>query len=252
MLALGRVQGEAARFDLGISTYTYRGLSEDQMIENLRALKIKQIELSSPNYFLSAVKLEAVQRLRAKLDGADIAAVSYFPGDIQTGDDINTTVNVARALGARHVSGSALGDVLKQVDSRFTQDGLKFGIHNHWFRGRTFAYESPEDLIKALDTVSPTVGATLDVGHMASCGYDPIEALEKLWSRLQLVHLKDVKRSGDDRNVILGTGIAKSKAVIETLEKRGFTGLVAIEYEASVEDPQPDVARGAKFARELM
>lgn len=61
-----------------------------------------------------------------------------------------------------------------------------------------------------------------------------------------------MKRSGDDRNVILGTGIAKSKAVIETLEKRGFTGLVAIEYEASVEDPQPDVARGAKFARELM
>lgn len=251
-IALGRAQAQATHFDLGIGTYTYRGLSEDQMIEDLRALKIKQIELSSPNHFLRAVKLDAVQSLRAKLDRAEIAVVSYFPGDIQTEADINTTVNVARALGARHVSGSALGDVLKSVDSRFSQDGLKFGIHNHWFRGRKFAYESPEDLLKALASVSPTVGVTLDAGHMASCGYDPVQALDQLWSRLQMVHLKDVERSGDDKNVILGTGIAKSRAVVETLKKRGFSGLVAIEYEASVENPQPDVTRCVRFARELM
>ena len=87
---------------------------------------------------------------------------------------------------------------------------------------------------------------------MASCGYDPVQALDKLWSRLQLVHLKDVERSGDDKNVVLGTGIAKSKAVIAALEKRRFTGLVAIEYEAEPQNPQPDVARSVDFARKLM
>jgi sugar phosphate isomerase/epimerase len=250
--ALRSAKAEQARFDIGIGTYTYRGVTEDQMIEDLRALKIQRIELSSPDYFLPAVKLEAVTRLRAKLDQARITAVSYFPGDIKSEEDINTTLKVAHELGVNHVSGSAVGQALKIVDASFTREGLKFGIHNHWFRGRKFEYESPEDLLKALRDVSDSVGVTMDAGHMASCGYDPVQALDKLWSRLQLVHLKDVERSGDDRNVVLGTGIAKSKAVIETLEKRGFAGLVAIEYEAEPQNPQADVARCVKFARKLM
>ena len=245
-------RGTATRFELGVGTYTYRGLAEDQMIDDLRALKIKQIELSSPDYFLSGVKLDAVRRLREKLDRAKIAAVSYFPGDIKTAADIDTTIKVARQLGVSHVSGSAVGQTLKMVDSSFTREGLKFGIHNHWFRGRRFEYESPEDLLEALADASDSVGVTLDTGHMASCGYDPVQALDKLWSRLQLVHLKDVERSGDDKNVVLGNGIAKSKDVIAALGKRGFTGLVAIEYEAEPQNPQPDVARCVEFARKLM
>jgi sugar phosphate isomerase/epimerase len=252
LLVFGKTKGTQARLDLGIGTYTYRGMTEDQMIEDLNALKIQRIELSSPDYFLPGVKLDAVQSLRAKLHRAGITAVSYFCGDIKTEEDINSTVNAARELGVNHVSGSAVGPVLKTVDSRFTREGLKFGIHNHWFRGRRFEYESPEDLLKALADLSDTVGVTMDTGHMASCGYDPVQALDKLWPHLQLVHLKDVERSGDDKNVVLGTGIAKSEAVITTLASRKFTGLVAIEYEAEPQNPQPDVARCVEFARKLM
>lgn len=252
MLTVREARGAKARFELGIGTYTYRGVTEDQMIEDLGALKIRKIELSSPDYFLPAVKLDRVKSLRAKLNRAEITAVSYFPGDIKTEADTNTTMKVAQELGVRHVSGSAVGPALKMVDSSFTREGLKFGIHNHWFRGRKFEYESPEDLLKALRDVSDTVGVTMDAGHMASCGYDPVQALDRLWSRLQLVHLKDVERAGDDKNVVLGTGIAKSQAVIAALEKRGFTGLVAIEYEAEPQNPQTDVARSVDFARKLM
>jgi sugar phosphate isomerase/epimerase len=52
--------------------------------------------------------------------------------------------------------------------------------------------------------------------------------------------------------VVLGSGIAKSQEVVSALEKRGFTGLVAIEYEAEPQNPQPDVARCVEFARKLM
>jgi sugar phosphate isomerase/epimerase len=252
MLTLRNATAAKARLSLGVGTYTYRGVTEDEMIEDLRALKIQHIELSSPAYFLPGVKLDAVPRLGTKLARAGITAGSYFCGDIKTEADVDLTVQVARGLGANHVSGSAVGDALKIIDKRFSSEGLKFGIHNHWFRGRRFQYESPEDILKALEDLSPTMGVTLDAGHMASCGYDPVEALHKLWPHLQLVHLKDVERAGDDKNVILGTGIAKSKDVIETLKKRGFTGLVAIEYEAEPQNPQPDVTRCVEFARKLV
>ena len=252
LLALVKTNGAQARFDLGIGTYTYCGVTEGQMIEDLKALKTKHIELSSPDYFLPRAKLDAVQSLRVKLNRAEIVAVSYFCGDIKTEEDISSAVNVARELGVNHVSGSAVGPMLKVVDSRFTREGLKFGIHNHWFRGRRFEYESPEDLLKALANLSDTVGVTMDTGHTASCGHDPVQALDKLWSHLHLVHLKDVERSGDDKNVVLGTGIAKSEAVVSTLARRRFAGLVAIEYEAEPQNPQPDVARCVEFARKLI
>ena len=251
MLALSRA-AEKARFELGIGTYTVRGVSEEQMIADLRQLQITQIELSSPNYFLPVVKLGAMQSLRAKLDQGGIKVISYFAGDVDSQEELDKTVAMAKALGVSHVSGSAVGDALRMIDVRFTHEGMKFGIHNHWFRGRRFAYESPEDLLNAFAKVSKTVGATLDAGHMASCGYDPIDALNKLWARLQIVHLKDVQRAADDKNVVLGTGVAKSKEVIEFLEKHGFNGLVAVEYEASPENPVPDVTRSVTFARQWM
>lgn len=252
ILAAPIVMAKKAKFTLGIGTYTYRGLSEDKMIEDLLALKIHEIELSSPDYFLPGTKLQNIPILKSKLNRAGINLVSFFCGDIKTEADIDLTVRAAKELEARHVSGSAVGDALKLVDQRFKREGLRFGIHNHWFRGRKFEYESPEDLLKALRGVSDAVGVTLDTGHMASCGHDPVEALVKLRDRVQLVHLKDVERSGDDKNVPLGTGIAKGAAVIEELEQQGFSGLVAIEYEADENNPQPAVTRDVEFTRKLM
>src|SRR5579864_1845593 len=129
LLSLRMARAQKTQFELGIGTYTYRGVSEEQMIEDLRALKIRQIELSSPNYFLPAVKLDAIQKFRAKLSRGGITAVSYFAGDLKTEEDIDTTVNVARELGVSHVSGSAVGQTLKMVDTRFAREGLRFGIH---------------------------------------------------------------------------------------------------------------------------
>ncbi len=246
------VKAAKTRFVLGIGTYTYRGVTLEEMIDHLTTLKIRQIELSNPEYFLPAVKLNSVPSLRAKLDRAGITPLSYFCGDIKTEADLELTIQVSRRLGVNHVSGSAVGDALKMIEMRFNREGLKFGIHNHWFRGRKFEYESPDDVLRAVEDLTDTVGATLDTGHMASCGYDPVKSLTKLQPRLQVVHLKDVERAGDDKNVVLGTGVAKSVAVIDELKRQGFPGLVAIEYEAMPQNPQPDVKRCVDFARKWM
>ena len=98
-----------------------------------------------------------------------------------------------------------------------TQEQLTFGIHNHYFKGEKFAYESPEDVLSALPGLSKTVGATGDVGHFASCGHDPVDALRKLAPRLKLVHLKDIQAVDGEVNVLLGKGISKIPAVMQEL-----------------------------------
>ena len=54
------------------------------------------------------------------------------------------------------------------------------------------------------------MGASLDIGHIASCGFDTVDAVRKLGPYLKMVHLKDVQASGGEVNVIL------------VLESRGF------------------------------
>lgn len=235
---------------IGIGAYTYNGLSMDDMITQLAALRITEIEMSRGEFMLMHHPTDAMfQSARTKLDRAGIRCVSYYPATVKDAQALDDTVRFAKLLGAGNVSGDATGDMLRRIDERFTHEGLSFGIHNHFFKEK-FPFESPDDVVKALAGLSKTVGATVDVGQFASCGYDPVEAVRRLSSRLKLVHLKDVAASGGEENVLLGQGIARIADVMRELRERGFRGLVAIEYEK--EGPvEEDVRREVEYARRL-
>jgi sugar phosphate isomerase/epimerase len=186
---------------------------------------------------------------RSKFDAAGLRCVSYYTATIKNERDLDYAVRYAKILGARNVSGDATGPILESIDKRFTKQGLTFGIHNHWFKGG-FPYQSAEDVSKVLANLSRTVGATLDVGQMAACGHDPVEAVQKLAPRLLMVHLKDVAGAGAEHNVMLGQGVAKIPQVMTELKKINYKGLVAIEYEKDGNSNQ-DMEMLVKYARRL-
>ncbi len=156
----------------------------------------------------------------------------------------------AKLLGSGNITGDGTESVLKRIDRRLTQEGLTFGLHNHFFPNMTFAYQSPDEVLQAISGLSRTMGATADTGQFASCGYDPVDAVRKLAPRLRMVHLKDVKAKGSDVNVLLGAGIARIPAVMQELRRQNFAGLVAVEYEKEG-DVDRDMAKEIAFARKL-
>ena len=242
--------GAAQRLDIGIGSYTFHALSIEDMIPRLQRLRITEIELSHGEFMLfSHPADDRVRAVRALLDAAGIRCVSYYSATIATDSDVEAALRIAALLGAPNVTGDATGPILDRIDTRFTHEGRTFGIHNHFFK-QGFAYESPEDVLRAISTRSPSVGASLDVGHMASCGHDPVDAVRKLAPRLKIVHLKDVQASGGEVNVLLGRGIARIPDVMKALQAVSYRGLVAIEYEkdGSVDD---DVRTEVDYARGL-
>jgi sugar phosphate isomerase/epimerase len=193
---------------------------------------------------------ELFRSARTKLERAGIRCVSYYTATIKEDQDLENAVRFARLLGSGNVTGDATGSILKRIDRCFTQEQLTFGIHNHYFKGEKFAYESPEDVLSALAGLSKTVGATADVGNFASCGHDPVDAVRKLGPRLILVHLKDIQAVDGEVNVLLGTGISKIPAVMQELHRQNFSGLVAVEYEKEG-DVNDDMRQDMEFARRL-
>lgn len=241
----------AGTLRIGIGTYSYHGLSMDAMTAQLVALGIREIEMSRGEFMLLSHPGEEIFRAaRAMFDKADIRCVSYYAATIHDEGELGLAIRFAKLLGARNITGDATGRALLQsIDARCTEAGLTFGIHNHFFATK-FPYESPEDVLRALDGLSKTVGATADTGQFASCGYDPADAVRKLGPYLKLVHLKDIAAAHAEDNVLLGQGIAKIPEVMRELHRLNFGGLVAIEYEKEghVEE---DLRKEVAFARQL-
>jgi sugar phosphate isomerase/epimerase len=247
--AMGARMQAANRLNIGIGTYTYHGVSIDGMIARLTALGIAEVEMSRVEFMLMKPPTDEMCRsAKSRFDRAGIRCVSYYSAAIKDDQDLDRAVRFARLLGSGNVSGDATGDMLRKIDERVSREGLTFGIHNHYFKQK-FAYESPDDVLKALAGRSKAMGAALDVGHIASCGYDTVEAVRKLAPFLKMVHLKDVAAAGGEDNVLIGQGIAKIPAVMEELHKVSYRGLVAIEYEKEG-DVDADIRQEVAFARQ--
>jgi sugar phosphate isomerase/epimerase len=249
--AVQRMGGAAGKLNLGIGTYTYHSLSIEAMIEQLKKLEIREIEMSRGEFMLfSKPPVERFQSARSKFDAAGIRCVSYYTATIKDDVDLDNAIRGARLLGSGNITGDATGEILDRIEKRLTSEGLTFGIHNHYFKQK-FAYESPEDVLRALAGRSKTMGASLDVGHIASCGFDTVDAVRKLAPHLKMMHLKDVQAAGGEVNVLLGKGIARIPEVMNELRKVNYAGLVAIEYEH--EGPvEEDVRQEVEFARKLL
>jgi sugar phosphate isomerase/epimerase len=248
LLALGAAG--APRLRIGVGTYSYHSLSIDEMIVRLRREGIGEIEMSRGEFMLMRPPTpEMCRSTRGKLDRAGIRCVSYYTATIKTDHDLDLAVRFAGMLGAGNVTGDATGAMLDRIEARFTGEGLTFGIHNHWFPQK-FPYETVDDVLGALKGRSRTMGASLDVGQMAACGQNPVEAVRRLAPYLKVVHLKDVEGAGAERNVLLGSGVVNVPAVMRELHAARFAGLVAIEYEKEG-DVDRDMARQIRYAREL-
>ena len=242
--------GSPLRLNIGIGTFSYHTLSLDDMILQLKENRVREIEMSRGEFMLMQPPTEEmVETARRKLDAAGIGCVSYYTATIKNQQDLDYALRYAKIFGARNVSGDATGPILHEIDRRFTEAGLTFGIHNHWFPTK-FPYESADDVLQAISGLSRTVGSTLDVGQMAACGHDPVDALRRLEPRLKIVHLKDVEAAGAEHNVLLGTGIANIPGVMKELRRIQFPRLVAIEFEKEGDDDQ-DMHDELAYARQL-
>ena len=238
------------RLNIGVGTFSYHLLSLDDMIIQLKANRIREIEMSRGEFMLMKPPTrEMVEAARRKFDDAGIHCVSYYTATIKNQQSLNYAIHYAKIFGASNVSGDATGPILHEIDRQFTQAGLTFGIHNHWFPQK-FPYQSADDVLRALSGLSPAVGATLDVGQMAACGHDPVDAIRRLQPRLKLIHLKDVRSAGGEQNVLFGRGIANIPGVMQELKRIRFRHLVAIEFEKDSSDEE-DMSEQIAYARRL-
>jgi sugar phosphate isomerase/epimerase len=235
-----------AAFTLGLGTYTFRNQDIDGLIERCRALDLRTIELSHPQFMLPQADLKTFAGTQSKLSSGGIDLRSWFCGDLTKSSEIERVMEGVHLLGVKEVSGSATRELLDAIDAACGSAAVRFGIHNHYFANRKFLYESPEDVLAALNG-HPNLFSTFDTGHMIACGFDPTEAYEKLKSHIRIIHLKDEDKPG--HGVVMGKGKGNMAKFLRTISNDGFNGLTAIEFEEGT-DPKVEVLECMSFIRD--
>ena len=234
-----------ARFRLGLGTYTFRRLDIASLVKRCKELNLSAIELSHVQYMLPQATLETFSSVREQLSSGGVDLVSWFCGHLSKRTEIEGLVEGVRSFGVKTVSGSAERELLDDINSACSKSGFAFGIHNHYFPDRKFIYESPEDVLSALEG-RPNLFATLDTGHMVAVGVDPTEAYRKMKAHVRIIHIKDEDTPG--HSVVLGKGKGNIGKFLQTIARDSFQNLCAIEYEEGT-DPKQEVSECIEYIR---
>ncbi|OAN67072.1 myo-inosose-2 dehydratase [Sphingomonas sp. TDK1] len=136
-----------------------------------------------------------------------------------------------------------LGARLDAVAAAVADRGLHFAYHHHLGT----VIETAEDLQRLLDATGAGVGLTLDTGHAAYGGIDPLEVVTRYRGRIAHVHCKDVRsaryaeiraRGGSFLDGVVagmfaapGTGDLDFAPLVAALVESGYAGWVVVEAE---------------------
>jgi len=155
------------------------------------------------------------------------------------------------------------GAKLTEVADYVTAQGLRFAYHHHLGT----VVESSEDIERFLKSTGPSVGMTVDTGHAALAGVDPMALIREHPQRVAHVHCKDVrgqvfrniKTAGgsflhgvlDGMFTVPGDGDLDFKQVMQALAAIGYSGWIIVEAEQdpAIADPRRYGELGLKTLR---
>jgi len=228
--------------EIACQTYSLRSRQGADVFTSVRKAGFRAVELWVGHAdYRAAGSARAVRRTA---DEIGIAIRAYSVGGLlgvspsTVASRLAGAFDYAGALGAEVVTGVIERRALGVVDALCQRTGMRFAIENHWYAD----FARSGDYLPILQNgTSPLIGVTLDTGHLAAAGEDPVAAFAVLGERVLAVHLKDVRltsrlgrwvwRRPRMEGCTLGAGEARVAALLGALARAGWSGSLAIEDE---------------------
>jgi sugar phosphate isomerase/epimerase len=261
-LAASRRAGAAAAADgkippsvfrgvkVGVESYTFRKFDLDRMIEAMRSVGLSYLELWEGHLDPAKASEADFAAVRRKLDAAGITVGAYcvnFPKDASD-DLLEKGFRGARLLGTNVMTASVQKSLVPRLDARCQKHQTYLGLHNHWFGDPWFKgvdksqeFETPADLLGALEGRSKYLAINLDVGHFHAAGNDPVAFLRAHHDRIVSLHVKD--RAGDPGHAFcrFGKGTVPLREIERLLVELHYPYVANIEYEIEEDNPTDGV-----------
>ena len=254
--------------DLGPVGYLGRGTELRERLER-HGLDLAggwvQLPLSDDREFREALPVlhDALAVFRDALGGAPGWSLPPEPGRMPLPTLADAGSAARRAAPGRGAAVDALTDAAWQrlaSNAQRAADIVRAAGFEPTFHHHAGTYvESPGEIDRFLRATD--IGLTLDIGHLAIAGGDPVEALQRWGERVNHLHVKDVDRAVLDRVLAAGGGMPEIwasgaftalgrgdidlRAVMDAVMAAGFDGWIVVEQDV-LNPPGVDIAEFAK------
>ncbi len=239
------------RYKIGVAGYTYRKFSIDQTLEQLRSLGIKYLSVKDFWLPLDATA-EEIAAFREKCAAYGVDPYILGPIYMSTTEQVEKAFAYAQRYGADLFIGVPSYDVLDLVVAKVRETGIKVAIHTH---GPDLPDLFPDIRVVVEKVGDPSlgIGCCMDLAHSYRYGEDPARDIRKYAKWIWDIHIKDVtlpSKAGVAKE--MGRGGMDIPAIVKSLRKIGYQGVISIEYEGSEYNPTPAVAETAGYLRGVM
>lgn len=238
-------------YKVGIASYSFRKMSLENAIKAINRLDLHYISVKDFHLPLTSSTAERRAAMQ-KLKDAGITPLSC--GNITMQNDeknIRQAFEYAKDCNMPIIVCSPHPDSMPILDKMVKEYDIKLAIHNHGPEDKKFP--SPYDVMKAVQGYDKRIGLCIDVGHTARAKVNPAEAIIKCKERLYDLHFKDINSTEPNGTTIEGgRGVLDLPAIVRSLNKIGYNGMISIEFEGWADDPLPAVAETVGYTRALL
>ena len=247
-----RTQPEKAKddfggFTVGIQSYSFRKFTFERALEQMQKLGVRYAELYREHVPITATEAQ-MKAARTLLEKYQVTPVAFGVERFTKDHAANRRLfEFARRLGVRFLTADPDPDSFDSLDQLVVEFNIGIAIHPHGPVGKQLhRWFSAEEIMKTVRERT-LIGACLDTGHLIRSAQDPFnrtldpaQQVRHMRSRNFGMHLKDHdnKRRTD---VVFGRGVLNVANVLRALREVRFGGYIAIEYEASEENPTADI-----------
>ena len=224
---------------VGLQLYSLREQFKKDVpgtLDQVRGFGITNVELAG-TYDLTT------EKFKEQLDARQLKAISAHFSYEQFRDHIEDIARDAKLLGLEYAGCAWIPHkdpfdektcreataVFNRAGEALAKHGIKFFYHTHGYEFLPHGDGTLFDLLMA-ETKSEYVRVEMDVFWIVHPGQDPVKFLQKYGTRIDLLHVKDMKRgtprgfngqSDVTNNVVLGEGVIDWPNVFRAAQKAG-------------------------------
>jgi len=269
--ALGAINSRIGGVQIGVISYSFRGMPAEQMIPAMVKIGLGEVELMSGDAeslagaprpagragrgqpptpeqlaaqkalqeWRTAANSEVFHGVRKQFTdaGIDLRLLCYNMGANITDDEIDYAFRMAQSLGVKAISSSSTVTIARRVAPVADKYKMMWGAHGHDNVRDPEQFATPEVFAKVL-AMGKYMGVNLDIGHFTAAGFDAVAYIKENHARITNFPLKDRRKNppGEQgqtqmNNYPWGEGDTPIREVLQLLKKERWDIPANIEYE---------------------
>ncbi|MDD3853706.1 MAG: TIM barrel protein [Syntrophomonadaceae bacterium] len=238
------------KFHLGVASYSVRKFSQEEALDMTLRCGVTRITFKDMHLPLDSDKAtinNALALCKAK-------GIQLYGGGViymKNKEQVDQAFEYAKTAGMEMIIGVPVHELLEYVEGKVKQYDIKLAIHNHGPGDEL--YPSAESAYVRIKNMDKRMGLCIDIGHTKRIDRDPEQDLVDFADRVHDIHIKDVTApTAKGTTCIIGRGVINFPSFMKAVVKSGYSGTLALEYEAEANDPLPGMMESFGYVKGIM